>query len=63
MPLSKQMVEALMALFPNDCRIITIEETKQSRQIAKDVCKYVMGIEEAHNRAAHSTLRFEYATK
>ena len=37
---------------------LTPEEQKRERQIERDVKKYVMKIEEAHKKAANSTLRF-----
>jgi hypothetical protein len=41
--------------------IIHIEETERSRQIEKDVHDYVMEIEEAHKKAAHSKITFGYS--
>ncbi len=55
----RKLIEGMMRLFPNDCKVITIKETKRSKQIATDVRKYVLGIEKAHKRAAHSTLTFK----
>ena len=37
---------------------LTPEEQKREKQIERDVKKYVMEIEEAHKKAANSTLRF-----
>lgn len=38
---------------------LTSEQQKREEQIERDVRKYVMEIEEAHKRAANSTLRFK----
>jgi len=53
-----KMAIAMMRLFPYEHKIIHIEETKRSRQIARDVRKYLMKTEEGHKRAVHSKLKF-----
>ena len=55
----EELVKGMRQLFPNSSKIITIKETKRDREIARDVRKYVMDIEEAHKRASHSKLRFQ----
>ncbi|KKN71851.1 hypothetical protein LCGC14_0417050 [marine sediment metagenome] len=51
---SQDIAKALLKLYPDKCKIVEIKllHTKVTR-------KFIMGIEEAHHRAAKSKLRFK----
>lgn len=53
MNISQDMAREMQKLFPSKCKIIKINMLYED-----EVLKYIMGIEEAHNKASKSTLHF-----
>ena len=53
MSISSEIAKEMQVLFPDDCKIVKIKLLH-----TRAVRKYVMGIEKAHRKAAHSKLSF-----
>jgi len=56
--MKNKMAEEMLKLFPDKCKIVRIKLLH-----TEAVRKYVMRIEEGHNKAAYSKLKFKYQTK